>query len=80
MIYKRENSGALLKNTRKETDKHPDYTGSATIAGVEYWISAWVNESKDGKKYFAMNFNPKDAKGEAAQPKPQTPKDDDLPF
>lgn len=84
MSEKKDNSGVLFRNSRKETEKHPDYTGSATIGGVEYWISAWVNESKDGKKYFAFSFKVKDEQpslppaNDVAAP-PSTPVDD-LPF
>jgi hypothetical protein len=29
--YDNNNRGVLFKNTDKKTDKHPDYTGTATI-------------------------------------------------
>lgn len=52
-----ENSGVLFRNDNKKTDKHPDYTGRATIDGVEYFISGWVKEStKDGKKFFSLAY------------------------
>jgi hypothetical protein len=86
MSDKKDNSGVLFRNTRKESDKHPDYTGSATINGVDMWISAWVNETKDGsKKYFAMNFRLK-AEQTQAESIPNPPPInggnmiDDLPF
>ena len=40
MSDKRDNSGALFRNERKEADNHPDYTGNAMIDGKEYWIQA----------------------------------------
>jgi uncharacterized protein (DUF736 family) len=56
-----DNEGALFKNDRKEADTHPDYKGQADIAGVGYWMDAWINESqKDGKKYMKVRFKPKD--------------------
>jgi uncharacterized protein (DUF736 family) len=62
MAYEqRDNSGSLFKNERKETDNHPDYNGSALIDGTAYWMSAWLNESRDGKKYMSFKFKPKDA-------------------
>lgn len=83
----RNNSGVLFTNRKKETEKHPHYTGNATINGVEYWVSSWVNTSDKGTKYMSLAFTQKDAK-------PETPKgdikakdipadfnpDDDLPF
>jgi uncharacterized protein (DUF736 family) len=62
------NSGALFRNKKKETDKHPDYTGSISVDGKDYWLSAWINTSKAGDKYMALRVtppenadNPKDA-------------------
>lgn len=53
--------GTLFKNDRKESANHPDYNGSCEIDGVEYWVNAWVKESKkDGKKFFSMSYKPKE--------------------
>lgn len=80
-MSKYDNSGAIFRNDRKEKDTHPDHTGQATIAGVNYWISAWVKE-KDGVRYFSLAFKPKEeAKGSApAKPGKRTDLDDDIPF
>jgi uncharacterized protein (DUF736 family) len=56
------NRGALFKNDRKETEKHPDYKGSINVAGHDYWLSAWLKESKDGKKYMSLSVQQKDGK------------------
>jgi len=64
---KRNNSGALFDNRRKEKDTHPDKQGQATINGVDYWISGWMKTSKGGDKYMSLSFKPKDA---PAQPDP----------
>lgn len=61
MAFKQDdNSGALFKNDRKESEQHPDYTGTATVKGEEFWLSAWVKESKDGKKYMSIALKKKD--------------------
>lgn len=68
--YDNNNSGVLFKNDRKESERHPDLKGNATINGVEYWVSAWKKEStKDGSKFYSLSFQPKDAK----------PANDDMP-
>lgn len=53
------NSGSLFKNENRTTDKHPEYSGSAEIDGVQYWISAWVKDGQKGK-FFSLSFKPKD--------------------
>jgi len=52
-MEKPDNSGALFRNDRKETDKQPDYTGEARIEGVEYRLSAWLNEAKTARSIWA---------------------------
>lgn len=44
--YDNTNRGQFWKNDKKETDNHPDWTGSINVEGVEYWLSAW-NRKKD---------------------------------
>ena len=84
----KNNSGALFRNDKRETEKHPDYTGNITIEGKEFYLSAWVNESaRTGQKYFALKATPKAATAPAttapAQPSQTTTiadPIDDLPF
>lgn len=58
-FQERDNSGALFRNERKtEGSKQPDYNGTATVNGKKMKISAWVKESKAGKKYFSFSFQP----------------------
>jgi hypothetical protein len=83
MDYDNNMRGVLFKNDRKESDKHPDYKGSAEVDGVEYWIAAWIKEGKNGK-FMSLSFT---AKEEEAAPPPAPkgrrsapPPDDDIPF
>lgn len=62
MAGKYPNSGTLGRNKRRESDKHPEYTGSAEIEGQEFWISAWIKEGPDGNKFFSLSFKPKEQK------------------
>jgi len=77
MSYDNTNSGVLFRNDKKETEKHPDFKGTLDVEGQEYWISSWVNESKDGRKYFKLNLTPKESKKPEPVPSVAT---DDIPF
>ena len=49
-------TGVLFRNDKKESDNHPDYNGRiADENGREHWLSAWINESKDGRKYMKLS-------------------------
>lgn len=81
MSEQRDNSGTLGRNQHKQNDKQPEFNGQCRIEGVEYWISGWVKEGKNGK-FFSLAFKPKEE-----QPKrPSAPKgdisdlDSDIPF
>jgi hypothetical protein len=85
MAYeKREGSGSLFKNDRKEQPNHPDYKGDILIDGQEYWLSAWIKEGKSGK-FMSLAAKPKEARQEQAATKPKLPgniqdMDDSIPF
>lgn len=75
------NSGSLFKNDRKTKDTHPDYTGSGNFDGKDVWISAWVKETKAGKKFFSLSWKEKEAvTGEKQAPTAQNVMDDEVPF
>mgnify|MGYP000125833293 CR=1 FL=1 len=77
MAYEqKENSGAIFKNEKREKDTHPNMTGTALIGGVEYFISGWTKEGKNGK-WLSLAFKPKEAKPQA-QSKPSSGVTDDL--
>lgn len=84
----KDNSGALFRNDRKESENHPDHTGTAKIQGREYYISAWIKQGKNGGKFFSLSFKPKQALGERPptggkndpRPTAEPDFDDNIPF
>jgi len=66
--YDNTNRGSIWKNDRKETDNHPDFTGSLNVGGVEYWVSAWKRKDGAAAKAPALSFTvkPKDERGAAS--------------
>ena len=59
MMDKKDNSGVLFKNDKKETGNHPDYKGNITVGGKDYWLSAWIKEGKSGK-FMGLAVSPKE--------------------
>lgn len=81
--YDNTNRGSLFKNTKKEEDRHPDYNGSINVEGTEYWLNAWIKESKkDGTKFFSLSVKEKqDSPRQSSAPTRKAKADDsDLPF
>ena len=83
-------TGSLFKNDRKESDTHPDYKGTALLSGVEHWMDAWINTTKDGSKYMSLKFKPKEDRnsnpgvqstyGSGNRLPEPMPLDDEVPF
>ena len=67
-------TGVLFVVENKASDKHPNLTGNVLIKGEKYYISAWSNTAKSGKKYISLKLY--------EEQKKQEPKTDnsDLPF
>ena len=72
--YDNTNSGFIGKNTKKETDKHPDITGFCDIEGVEYWVSGWKNSKGYGLRFKRKEEKPAEKTGGVADMQ------DDIPF
>jgi len=66
----RDNSGSIFRNDRKREGKQDaDFAGSASIAGVEYWVDMWTKPPKDGKKgFFSLSFRAKAPRGQQQAP------------
>ncbi len=59
MENRKDNSGVLFKNDKKESEKHPNYKGNITVDGKDYWLSAWIKEGKSGK-FMGLAVSPKE--------------------
>ena len=57
--YDNTNRGSIWGNDKKETEKHPDFTGSLNVEGVEYWVSAWKRKADANPKSPALSFSVK---------------------
>ena len=80
-MEKRDNSGVLFKNDKKETGNHPDYKGNLMVDGKEYWLSAWIKEGKTGK-FMGLALSPREASTQHNKMASKSVADmeDDLPF
>ena len=59
--YDNTNTGALFRNDKDGNEKRPDYKGSLDVNGEQFWISAWIRESKnDGRKFMSLKIEPKE--------------------
>lgn len=71
------NTGVLFTNERKETEKHPDLTGTINVEGKEYFLSSWRKESKGGKKFLSLSVTPKEKQSSGGQRKPAPKQEED---
>lgn len=87
MAYEmKDGQGSLFRNSKKEKDNHPDYTGKLMLGGVEYRLAAWLKEGNTGKWMSISATVKEDAPKNAPQPsRSKAPSKfddlhDDLPF
>ena len=75
----KEGSGSLFRNERKNSENHPDYTGSIMVNNREHYLSAWVKEGTKGK-FFSVSIG-KEKEAKAFKPAGSDEiVDSDLPF
>lgn len=81
--YDNTNCGALFKNETKSSGTSPDYKGNLNVNGKDYWLSAWINQSKAGKSYMSIKAKEQDKNGEVSEPsgtEPNQKQEKDIPF
>ena len=83
--YDNTNSGILSRNERKEKDTHPDFTGQINVEGVDYWLSGWIKERRDGSgKFFSLSVRRKEERSSQGRGRQAAPAADefldDIPF
>lgn len=76
MAYERkDNSGMLFINERKQKDTHADYRGKAKIDGCEYYVDMWFSQTRSGVECLNLRFKPIDE----AQASPERPRTTSVP-
>ena len=80
MEYDNTNRGSIWKNEKKETEKHPDFTGSLNVEGVEYWVSAWKGKPDAKENAPALSFSIKRKEARQAPKAVEPGFDDPIPF
>ena len=73
MAYDNTNRGSIWKNDKKQTENHPDFTGSLDVDGVEYWVSAWKRKEGANPKAPPLSFSIKRKDATPAQQQNQQP-------
>ena len=75
--YDNTNRGVLFKNDEKKSEKHPDYSGTINVDGVDLKLAGWIKQGKKGKFLSLAVSNENKPKSGI---KRSTNVDEDIPF
>ena len=78
--FDKTNRGAAFKNEKKETENHPDLTGSLDVEGTEYWLSIWKKESKAGSPFLSISIRKKEDRQSSEPTRKEQPKKSSFDF
>lgn len=84
--FDNSNRGAMWLNKNKQSDNHPDFSGSINVAGIEYWLSGWKKRADQSDQAPLVSFSVREKEVQStAKPAPAAPgkKDDfedDIPW
>lgn len=81
--YDNINKGVLFRDENRKNDRAPEYTGTINVRGDDFKLSAWIRESKNGKKFLSLALTapmPSKKKEEPEKPFEADMIDDELPF
>ena len=59
--YDNTNRGSIWKNEKRETERHPHFTGVANVNGKDMYVSAWKRDkgAKPTAPALTLSFKPK---------------------
>lgn len=65
MAYQqKDGQGSIFKNDNKESEKHPDYSGTCLLGGQEFWINGWIKKPEGKKPYMSLSIKLKEPRGQ----------------
>lgn len=54
----RELTGALFRESARQSDRHPEMTGYIIIHGIRYRLAGWIRTAQSGRRYLSLRATP----------------------
>jgi hypothetical protein len=84
--YNNEKRFVLFRQDKEGNPKRPDYRGNIVLHGARYYLSGWIREDKQGRKFLSGTVEPEREHQAPAgsrapvETAPQPAEGDDIPF